>query len=46
MKTYGGVDVEIRIFLTSPPVECKSVLHDPAALLPWKTDLVVHSIGG
>jgi hypothetical protein len=34
MKKYGGVDVKIRIFLTSAEIGVK--LHVPASLLPGK----------
>jgi hypothetical protein len=34
MKAYGGVDVQIHIFLTSVLVEVSGQLHAPAALTP------------
>jgi hypothetical protein len=33
MKTYGGMDVQIHVFLTSAQVGDEQ-LHAPAALLP------------
>jgi hypothetical protein len=36
MKTYGGVDVETRVILTSALVEMSCQLHIPAALPPEK----------
>jgi hypothetical protein len=36
MKTYRGVEVSIRIFLTSAYLEASGQLHAPAALLPGK----------
>jgi hypothetical protein len=44
MKTYGGVDVEINIFLTSKLTGCGQ-LHAPAALPPGKKFLGTHLIG-
>jgi hypothetical protein len=36
MKTYGGVDVVIHVFLTSALVGCGQ-FHAPTALSPWKS---------
>jgi hypothetical protein len=36
METYGGVDVEIHMFLTSALVGGDGQLHAPAALHPGK----------
>jgi hypothetical protein len=34
MKTYGGVDMQIHVFVTSALVEVSGQLHAPAILLP------------
>jgi hypothetical protein len=36
MKTYGGVDIQIHISLTSALAEVSGQLHTPAALPPGK----------
>jgi hypothetical protein len=41
MRTYGGVDVYIHIFLTSVLLEVSGQLHAPAALPPGKEPLVL-----
>jgi hypothetical protein len=41
MEAYGGVDVEIHVFMTSALVEVSGHLHNPAALSPGKVPLVL-----
>jgi hypothetical protein len=41
MKTYGGVDVHIHIFLTSALAEVSAQLHAPAVSLREKEPRVL-----
>jgi hypothetical protein len=46
MKPYVGVDVQIRIFLTSALLEVSGQLHAPTALPPGERASGTHWIGG
>jgi hypothetical protein len=46
MKAYGGVDVQIHIFLTSALVGGECALHAPAALTAGERAPGTHLIGG
>jgi hypothetical protein len=46
MKTYGGVDVQIHIFLTSALVGSEWSASRPCRLTPGETAPGTHFIGG
>jgi hypothetical protein len=46
MNTYGGVDVEIHVFLISAWLEVSGQLQGTAALLPAKESPSTNCIGG
>jgi hypothetical protein len=46
MKTYGGVDVQTHVFLTSALVGGEWSASRPDRFIPWKISPGTHWIGG
>jgi hypothetical protein len=46
MKTYGGVDVQIRIFFTSALAGGEWSASSPCHFTPGEIDPIIHCIGG
>jgi hypothetical protein len=45
MKTYGGIDVKIQIFLTSSLVGGDCLASRPGPFTPWESSPLIHCIG-